>query len=89
MHEVGEAVGTHAFGEGQHLVQRGLHLGAEGRSAQRGAQGTVQHGATLGGVDGLAAQHGVAPRQHAGLRSQSQQGVARRRVPQVLRQVDA
>ena len=70
VHHVGDAlVSAHAVGKSQHGVQRGVHvdqaLGHAGQVTRqhlpwRTPQQGVQHRAALGGVDGLAVQHGVA-----------------------------
>ena len=55
------------LGEVGHLVEHGVDLGHDvlavddDRLPLRGAQGDVQHGAVLGDVDLVAAEHGVDP----------------------------
>ena len=64
------------LGEVGHLVEHGVHLGHDvlavddDRRAPRRAQRHVQHGAVLGDVDLLAAEHGVDPRAQARLLGQ-------------------
>ena len=70
-------------GEARHLVEHGVDLGHDvlavdqDRLAFRGAQGDVQHGAILGDVDLLAAEHRVDPVAQARLLGQLQQEVER------------
>ena len=68
-------------------VEHAVHVVAVRPGPARRAQGGVQHGAALGGVDGLAAQHRVAPRFQAALARQVEQEAQRGRVDEVLRQV--
>ena len=65
---------TDPVGEGGHLVQHGVHgrdhvlaVHLDHRVARRAQRG-VQHGAVLGDVDLLAAEHGVPQPGHAGRR---------------------
>ncbi len=66
-------------GEVRHLVEHGVDLGHhvlavdDDRCPSRRAQGHVQHGAVLGDVDLLAAEHGVDPRAQAGFLRQLQE----------------
>ena len=64
-----------------------MHVVAVQARAARCAQRRVQHGPALGGVDGLAGEHGVALRFQAALARQVEQEVLRRGVDQVLGQV--
>ena len=67
------------IGERGHLVEHGMNLGhdvlavMDDRSAARRAQGDVQHRALLGGVDLLAAEHGVDALAQARLLGELQQ----------------
>ena len=95
--DVGDAVvGAHPFGKVQHGCLHGMHLGQQSGNfrpiARQGeacgpAQQGMQHGALLGGVDRIAAQHGVALPGDAGGPGQLLQqrfGLAR---PEVLGQI--
>ncbi len=85
--DVGEGVvgvaargaGAHLFGEAAHAVELALHLGvdlvAPGAAGFAAAQRHVQHGAVFGGVDGVAAEHGLAPIGQAALRGEFEQGL--------------
>jgi hypothetical protein len=57
---------AHAVGKSRHLIEHGVHFGNDvlapsdqDRGAARSAQRDVQHGAVLGDVDLLAAEHRV------------------------------
>ena len=58
------------------------------RGPFRGAQGHVQHGAVLGDVDLLAAEHGVDPRAQTALVGQLQQQLERLVGDAVLRVIE-
>ncbi len=58
---------AHLLGEGAHPIEHGVHLGHDVLAVHLDgppaavAQGRVQHGAPLGGVDLLAGEHALAP----------------------------
>jgi hypothetical protein len=71
-----------SYGKGTHAGQLGLHQLLHGRLPQGAAspwctggaaQGHMQHGPLLGGIDDFAAEHGFALAGHTGLLGQGQQ----------------
>ena len=83
-----------AVGEGRHLVEHGVHVGHDvlavddDRRAARRAQRDVQHGAVLGDVDLVAAEHRVDALAQAGLVGQLQQQPQRLVGDAILRVVE-
>ena len=65
-----------------------MHLGAERRRAGRRAQRGVEHGTALGRVDRRAGEHRVALRLDAAFTREVSEKAHRRRVDEVLREVD-
>jgi hypothetical protein len=58
----GDGTAAHAIGKGAHPVEFARHVGAHGGTpgALLAAQSNMQHGAFFGGVDHVAAEHGVS-----------------------------
>ena len=85
---------AHAVGEGGHLVEHGMDLRHdvlavdEDRGVARRAQRHVQHGALLGDVDLLAAEHGVDALAQARLFGELEQQLQRLVGDAVLRVVE-
>ena len=79
--------GPGRFGELEHRLEHGVHLGRERRLPRRCTQRRVQHGAVLGAVDRGAGEHRIAQRLDSGFARQLGEKVHRRGVDQVLRQV--
>ena len=104
VHNVGDAiVSAHALGEGQHVLQRGVHV-VQGRGNfrrycidsclrltcmpwRRFSQQPMHHRALLGVVDRSALEHRIAVGHHAAFTRQLQQQRFGGRVDQVLGQV--
>jgi hypothetical protein len=80
--EGGHAV-EHGMDVGDHVAPAGAHDGAARR-----AQGHVQHGAVLGGVDALAREHRGAPRLEARLAEEGEQVLHGRGVDPLLAVVE-
>ena len=97
VHHVGDGrVGAQGLGEGQHRVQRVVHLAQQGLQRRRdrvtrrrpgAAQQGVQHGPAFGGVDGFAREHRISVQFQAAFLRQRQQGPGGRGIDAVARQV--